>query len=239
MAIKSHLLVFGLVPSRGYSMIQHKLGALLFAFFIVEYASSDCFSAPTIRALMESAAPFGTRELVIRATLLEQQTNISCPVNVYISDYVETAEGFGMLQVEEVFRGNASAGDELTFVYSTDTGYRQILPVPLGEAAKSLDGILLFLSQKFVSCANDTEIAPDGLFSINECDFGNGIPFDGWSGVSNDDKDYLRSFMATKETTPANQPTRSTLSPTLSPVSSASAIGTAMSFSSLVIAMNW
>lgn len=183
---------------------------------------------------MESSPPYGTRELVIRATLLEQQANISCPLNVYTSEYVDTTEGFGVLQVEEVFRGNATVGDEITFVYSTDTGYRQGLPTPLENAAKSLSGILLFLSQTVVSCANDTDSAPDGVFSINECDFGNGIPFNGWNDVSDDDKDYLRSF-ASNETAPVSQPTTSTLSPTPSPPSATTILGMSLPFTMLLV----
>jgi hypothetical protein len=207
--------------------------------FLVQQAAGRCRAPPTISELVVGNI-FGPKELVVRATLLAGVTkNSSCPVMVYKDgSYVDTTEGFGVLQVEEVFvdttgRGTAP-GAMVGFVYTTDTGLRLELPPSVAEAAAmSPEGILVFLTP-FADCPDDgsknatnTTVADEhSIYSISECDFGNGLPFDGsWANVSSEDQTLLQSFMNASTpaapAAPAAQPTVSTLAPTTLPVSSA------------------
>lgn len=207
---------------------------------LVQQAVGRCRSPPTIPELVVDNI-FGPKELVVRATLLAGVTkNSSCLVTVYKDEsYVDTTEGFGVLQVEEVFvdtTGQGTApGTMVGFVYTTDTGLRLELPPSVAEAAaKSPEGILVFLNS-FADCPDDgsqnatnATVADQqhSIYTISECDFGNGLPFDGsWANVSSKDQTLLRSFKMgstpAAPAVPAAQPTVSTLAPTALPVSSA------------------
>jgi hypothetical protein len=193
-----------------------------------QVAEARCCAPPTINELVDRVS--GPKGLIIRATLPAGKTqNISCPLTVYnmtMESSVATAEGFGVLQVEEVFSNRGvvptSVGGAIAFIYWTDTGYRQELPTSVADAAvKSPDGILVFLTQDSPACADNPDVVPvaNSIFSISECYFGNGLPFDGsWANVSSADQAYLRSLSAVGSA-PAAQPSISTLSPTPMPAS--------------------
>jgi hypothetical protein len=202
---------------------------ILVLVLVTQPVAGKCRAPPTIPELVDGVN--GPKGLIVRATLLAGITkNSSCPLTVYnmtMESSVATAEGYGVLQVEEVFsnRGNTttSVGGVIAFVYSTDTGYRQELPMSVADAAvKSPEGILVFLAQDAPACADknpDAVPAEDSIFLISECDFGNGLPFDGsWANVSSADQAYLRS-LSTAGSAPAAQPTISTLTPTSVPAS--------------------
>jgi hypothetical protein len=200
---------------------------------MIQPASGRCGDRPSIQTLVESS--FG-RDVIIRATLLTNQTrNSSCLVTVRndtYPGYFDTMEGFGVLHVEEVFRGGnttTAVGDEITFVYWTDTGFQQELPYFLVKDANSNEGILVFLSLPSLACADNTTVSEESIYSMSECDFGNGIPYEGgWANVSSDDQAFLRSLSRTVTTSgqgsvPAGHPTISTLTPSASPTSKARA----------------
>jgi hypothetical protein len=203
---------------------------ILLVLGVTQPVAGRCRAPPTIPELVDGVN--GPKGLIVRATLLAGITkNISCPLTVYnmtMESSVATTEGYGVLQVEEVFsnRGNTttSVGGVIAFVYSTDTGYRQELPMSIAAAAvKSPEGILVFLTQDAPACAvKNPDAVPneDSIFLISECDFGNGLPFDGsWTNVSSADQAYLRSLISTAGSAPAAQPTISTLTPTSVPAS--------------------
>jgi hypothetical protein len=204
---------------------------ILLVLGVTQPVAGRCRAPPTIPELVDGVN--GPKALIVRVTLLAGITkNISCPLTVHtnmtMESSVATAEGYGVLQVEEVFsnRGNTtttSVGGVIAFVYSTDTGYQQELPMSVADAAvKFPEGILVFLTLDAPACADknpNAVPAEDSIFVIGECDFGNGLPFDGsWANVSSADQVYLRS-LSTAGSAPAAQPTISTLTPTSVPAS--------------------
>lgn len=178
--------------------MQHSrliLTAAILVAHSLQTVSGLCLPPPSLQELVESHTDEDDH-LIVRVVLrLDATQDVTCPIEVFLSDnYVQTSEGFGVLMVEEVLQGNISAGDEVAFAYWTDTGYRQELPSPLRQAASSENGVVMFLTPLVRSCG-DASMAVGEMYQINECDYGDGLTWDGtWDGLSSADQNYLRSL---------------------------------------------
>lgn len=169
------------------------LTATILAAYCLQTIRSDCLPPPALQELVESQ---NGNNVAVRAVLLDETQDVTCPVFVLLpnSTYADTDQGFGVFRVEEVFQGDILVGDEVSFLYSTDTGYRQQLPSALEQGAKSDNGVLLFLRRMVASC-DEASLATDEMYYISECDYGNGVRLDWtWDSLPTGEKDYLRSL---------------------------------------------